>query len=357
MQTLRPKEFLPVEVVFHANWWHKNYGISFGRDFFFDPKVRVESERRMRQALYERFGDIGLGEKDAKPRPVVGPVHLACGFIIPAAFGCQIEFFKDATPEVKTLGLSDDDILRLEPPDLANSPIVSDLISLMDKLQEEYGYLEGDIGWDGLQNTALYLRGCQLFLDYYDNPRLVRRLLDVIVETQIEFVRYIRKRTGTSSISINRIVLGIDPTINLHSNCTVQMISNTTYEEYLLKYEKRLAQELFPYGIHHCGNNMHAVAPGYSKVEDAILFDVGWGSDVEVCRKFLPDKIFSIRLSPIRMMTATPDQIEADLVDLLEKARPLDKVAICCINMDYGTPDENVRKIFEVAECYRRYGA
>lgn len=352
-----PTNFLPIELVFHAHWWYQNYGLTFGRDFFFKPKQRVESEKRMRQILYERFGDLGLGEKAGGGlRPVIGPVHLACDYIIPELFGCKVDYSNDATPEVQTLNLSDQEVMSLEPPELGNTRVGKELMTLMEQLEMEYGYLEGDVGWDGLQNTALYLRGYQLFIDYYENPALVRRIFDVILQTQIELVKYIKKRTGTSSLSVNRVILGVDPKINLHSNCTVQMISNETYEEYLLPYEKILAQELSPYGIHHCGNNLQVVAPGYAKVENLCFLDVGWGSDVEECRRIFPTQVLSLRLSPVRMLTAHPDEIEADLVSLLAKGKPLDKIAICCINMDHGTPDDNIYRLFEVVERYRRFG-
>ena len=35
------------------------------------------------------------------------------------------------------------------------------------------------MNWEGVQNVALNLRGPQLFTDYYDNPALARRLLDI----------------------------------------------------------------------------------------------------------------------------------------------------------------------------------
>ncbi len=134
------------------------------------------------------------------------------------------------------------------------------------------------------------------------------------------------------------------------------MISNETYEEFLLPYDIKLSEHLQPYGIHHCGNNMHNVAEGYSKVKDACFFDVGWGADIAYCRGKIPDAFFNLRLSPVKIKDCTPDEVETDLVNLLENAGDLSKVGICCINMDYGTPDENVARIFEVAERYRRYG-
>ncbi|MFN2167512.1 MAG: hypothetical protein ACK2U9_14760, partial [Anaerolineae bacterium] len=80
----RSKRLLPVDVIFHPDWWHTHYDLDFGPQFHFHPGTRVESERRMRQALYDRFGDLGLGEAQARPRPVVGPVHLAIGFVVQA---------------------------------------------------------------------------------------------------------------------------------------------------------------------------------------------------------------------------------------------------------------------------------
>jgi hypothetical protein len=154
-----PSGLLPVDVVFHPEWWHSRYGLDFREPFHFDPEVRVESERLMRQALQDRFGDLGLGEAGAQPRPVVGPVHLAIGFVVQAMLGCQVRFSADA--------------------------------------------------------------------------------------------------------------------------------------------------------------------------------------------------FFSLRLSPARLRSQTPDQVRADVVRLLDQAGPLAKAALCCIAMDSGTPDDNVRAIFEVAAAYR----
>ena len=47
-----------------------------------------------------------------------------------------------------------------------------------------------------------------------------------------------------------------------------------------------------------------------------------------------------------------------DLKDnCLLAAGPLEQAGICCINMDHGTPDDNIFAMFEIAQRYRRYGA
>jgi uroporphyrinogen-III decarboxylase len=308
----------------------------------------------MRQALYDRFGDLGLGEADAQLRPVVGPVHLAIGFVVQAMLGCDVRFSADSAPWVLGAHLSEEEIWSLQPPVLEDAPVMRQTIGLMDALEAEFGFLEGDIPWDGVQNVALDLRGQQLFFDYYDNPRLVRHLFDVIVQTIYRVADYVRRRTGTSSISLNRIVGSIDPRLNLHSNCSVQMISQATYEAFLLPYECWLAERLPPYGIHHCGDNLEHVVEAYARVPGLAYVDVGWGSDVAACRQILPDAIFSLRLSPARLRTQTPAQVRDDVAALLDQAGPLDKLALCCVAIDAATPDENVREIFEVARHYRR---
>ena len=222
---------------------------------------------------------------------------------------------------------------------------------------QRYGRLEGDVNWEGVQNVALNLRGQQLFLDYYENPELARRLLDVVARTLEAMAGYVRRRTGTSSVAVNPIVGAVDPRISLHSNCTVAMISAPIYEAFLLEHDRRLARALWPYGIHHCGEDMDKVRDQYARVEGTVLFDVGWGSDVAACRAVLSEAVFSLRLSPVRVARLTPAEVTADVEAVLGAAGPLDRAALCCINLDSQTPDDCVRAIFETAARYRRYGA
>lgn len=349
---MKQGETLPVEVVFHPNWWYKSYGIKFDKNFFFDPETRVQSDRLMRQYLFERFPDLSLGEQDARSRPVVGGVLLAAGYIISGILGCEIRYFEDAPPEVIPANLTEDQVKELKPPNFYHTPIIKDLLKLFDSLEDEFGYLEGDINWEGIQNVALNLRGQQFLMDYYMNPDLAKKLLDTVFDTIAQFLELMNSKTGTTSISVNRIIQWIDPRMHLHSNCTVTLISADTYRDFLLQYDRMLSERFQPYGIHYCGNDMHKVRYEFAKLKKVSFFDVGWGSNVKLCREALPDRFLSLRLSPERMKSKTAEEIEQDIESLLQDASSLHNVGLCCINMDYGTPDENVRKIFEVAEKY-----
>ena len=98
MARMTAKNFLPFELVFNPNWWHRTAGISFERPFYFDAATRVANDVTMRRVLHQRFGDIGLGEADPQPRPVAGSLHVAGGFVIPALLGAEIRFEPDDGP-------------------------------------------------------------------------------------------------------------------------------------------------------------------------------------------------------------------------------------------------------------------
>lgn len=350
------KGFLPFELVFNPRWWHHTAGISFTRDFYLDPATRIRNDVTMRRALHRRFGDIGLGEADPQPRPVAGSLYVAGGFVIPALLGADIRFEPDAAPQPLPAPLSVEQLERLEAPDFRATWPMNELIAGWDAQEAEHGYLVGDLNTDGVLNAAYHFYGQDLFSDFYMAPGRVRRVLEVIAELIVDVALYVRGRTGSCSISVNRMVERVDPRLFLHANCSVQMISPRSYRELHLPVERRMAAAIQPFGIHHCGDNTHRMAAAYAEL--GITFaDVGWGSDVAACRAALPNAFLNLRLSPIRMLQCTPVEVAADAEKLLQAAGPLDKAGLCCINMDDGTPDDNLFAAYEVMERYRKYGA
>ena len=351
-----PGEFLPVELVFNPHWWYHTAGVCFDEPFYLDAETRIQNDVTMRRVLHERYGDLGLGESDPQPRPIIGSLHVAGGFVIPALLGAEIAFAPDAAPQPKPLGLSAEVVDALGKPDFRDIWPMKQLIADMDALEAAHGYLVGDLNTDGLLNAAYHLYGQELFVDFYRAPGRVRRLLDVIGELIVDVASYVRQRTGSCSISVNRMVERVDPALFLHANCSVQMISPSSYRELHLPVEQRMAGRIQPFGVHHCGDNTHRIAPAYAELP-ACYFEIGWGSDVAACRAALPEPFLNLRVSPMRMLQCTPHEIAGDTEKLLRAAGPLERVGVCCINMDHGTPDDNIFAMFDVVQRYRRYGA
>lgn len=349
-------EFLPVEVVFNPNWWFQTAGIAFDEAFYLDAGTRIRNDVTMRRVLYERYGDMGLGEAEPQPRPIVGSLHVAGGFVIPALLGARIRFAPDAAPQPEPLNWTAEQVEALEVPDWREAWPMRQIVADMDALEAEYGCLAGDLNTDGLLNAAYHLYGEQLYVDFYRAPERARRVLEVIAALIVDVALYVRSRTGSCSIAVNRMVERVDPAMFLHANCSVQMISPASYRALHLPLERAMARRIQPFGVHHCGDNAHRIAPVYAELPLAYL-EVGWGSDVAACRRALPDAFLNLRLSPVRMLQCTPEEMAEDTERLLLAAGPLERVGVCCINMDYGTADDNVHAMFEIVERYRRYGA
>jgi len=125
------------------------------------------------------------------------------------------------------------------------------------------------------------------------------------------------------------------------------------YRQHYMAYDAWLGQKLPPLGFHHCGNNAHLFAPFYAEA-GAVYLDVGWGSDIAACRDALPDAWLGLRMDPVKMLTATAKEAAANTAGLLDAhGAPWEKVGVCCINMDYGTPDEAIRAMFNTVARYR----
>ncbi|MBN2469159.1 MAG: hypothetical protein JXN59_00435 [Anaerolineae bacterium] len=350
------QEFLPLELVFTPSWWHRAAGISFDKSFYLDRETRIRHDVTMRRVLHERYGALGMGEPDPAPRPIIGSLHVAGGFVIPALLGAEILFAPDAAPQPLPISLTEAQVDALEKPDFRTAWPMAPILADIDALTAEYGYVVGDLNTDGLLNAAFHLYGQQLFMDCALNPDRVRRLLGMIGDLIVDVALAIRERTGSCSISVNRMVERVDPALFLHANCSVPMISPETYRALHLPVEQRMAERIQPFGIHHCGDNLERFAAAYAAL-NPVYVEVGWGSDPALSRAALPDAFLNLRLSPVRMLQNTPDEIAADTERLLKSAGRLEHVGLCCINMDAGTPDENLFAMYEVIERYRRYGA
>jgi hypothetical protein len=221
--SVEAREFLPVELVFNPNWWHHTAGISFDESFYLDAEARISNDVTMRRVLYERFGELGLGEAEPRPRPVIGSPFVAGGFVVPALPGAPIQFETNAAPQPKPVKLSAEQIDSLEKPDFHKMWPVKEIIRDMDALEATHGpgSLVGDLNTDGLLNAAYHFYGQDLFIDFYESPSRVRRLLEVIGELIVDVALYVRGRTRTCSVSVNRMVERVAPELFLQANCSV----------------------------------------------------------------------------------------------------------------------------------------
>ncbi len=344
---MKQREHIPLGVGFYPDWFWHNYGISFDKKYYFDPETRVEARMEIEKRLYERFGDVGLGNPNPEPKPLItfGMVML------PAVFGCDIVFENDALPWAIPLNLSEDKIMSLEVPDLTKSSPMKEMIKQIEYLEKKYGKVVGDINVTGVQNLALKLRGDQLYIDYFENPALCHHLLKICTQSIIQLFKFIYKITGTGAMDVTPMC---DPTYYVIPNCTVEQISLETYEKYLLQYDNQIADECNPLGIHHCGS-VDQVLDGYRKVRHLKFIEIGFGSNVKRTREvFGPGVAVNARINPVLMKNGTPQEIEQEVRRLIDQGHPLNNFSIDTVGLTHGTPDENVRTALNTARTYGR---
>jgi len=344
------ENMLPAEVVFHPSWWYKHTGLTFDQDFFYDPLKRVEAERRMEQELYNRFGMYGLGRDRDKDLPVIGAVHNAAGYLVSELLGCRIEYFGDAPPQVYPAHHEE---LKIYSDNIFKTPVFKKLETLLDKLKSKYGYLYGDINWGGILNSALDLQSEKIFTEFFYKPQETRNYFKNIAQIIEQFTTFIAKETGTTSLSVNRLVYHLDKPVFLHSECSHTMISVEDYENFLLPLDVMWSRKFRPFGIHYCGVDPHRMAPSFAKIPDLDFLDVGWGGDVKILRKYLPRTFLNIRLSPVEIINQTNDEIRETITRLVNDSGNPFLTGVCCINMDDKVEDGKVMEIFKTVEELR----
>jgi hypothetical protein len=335
---------LPVDIVFHPSWWHRHAGITFDEDFFYHPARRVEAERRMEQVLYDRFGDLGLGEDRNRDLPVIGAVHNAAGFLVSEMLGCRVDYLEDAPPQVVCANRGD---LALDAEAAFKSPAAGRLSSLIDALKTKFGYVVGDVNWAGVLNLALDLRGQAIFLDMEDRPDEVRGYFLAIAAVLERFTEGIAIETGTTSISVNRAVRHIAEPVFLHSECALTMISTAHYAAFLRPIDAGWSLRRRPFGVHYCGADPHRYAAVLAGLPHLDFMDVGWGGDLAALRARLPWTFLNIRLSPVEIVDWSPGRIREIVTGLVRDAGDPHRTGVCCINMDDRVGDDRIRAIFE----------
>ncbi|MDO9341286.1 MAG: hypothetical protein Q7T72_12265 [Bacteroidales bacterium] len=345
------EDILPVEIVFHPSWWFKNTGITFDQDFFYNPLKRVESERRMEQELYNRFGMYGLGRDRDKDLPTIGAVHNAAGYLISELLGCKVNYFEDSAPQVYPANHEE---LKIYTDDIFRTPVFKKLEHLLDKLKGKYGYLTGDINWGGILNSALDLQTEKIFTDFFEKPEETKEYFRNISQVIEKFTTFIKKETGTTSVSVNRIVYHFNKPIFLHSECSHTMISAGDYENFLLPFDIDWSKKYRPFGVHYCGIDPHRMAESYAKIPHLDFLDVGWGGDLKILRKHLPDTFLNIRLSPVEIINQTIVEIRETIIRLVKESGNPYLTGVCCINMDEKVGDEKVIEIFKTVEELRK---
>ena len=137
-------------------------------------------------------------------------------------------------------------------------------------------------------------------------------------------------------------------------NATHIEISTEQYEEFLLPIDVVWSKKYRPFGIHYCGSDPHRYAEAFGKIKNLDFLDVGWGGDIKVLRKNLPNTFLNIRLDPVTINDCATSELEATITRLVENSGNPYLTGIYCINLDDRVDDSKINTIFQTAEILRQ---
>ena len=317
----------------------KNYGVKFDEGYYTDLNRRIKTDIFIQRKLYERFGDLGMGDPNPEPIPVIG---FGGQVNVCAMFSARVKVTEEGSPWVeKGILRTEEDILNLKVPKIEETWPQTMFIEQFDKYSAIYG-VEKVVppGVHGVLEMALDLRKEEFFVDMRFRPYLAKKLLDTLTQTVINV------RTFWDKKKFGRVQNSI-----FAGGCSSTVCSPQVYEEFLVPYYNILSEKFGGCHLCSCGKSSHLLE-SFTRINNLRTLHLGWGTNLKKARKVLNGIELKARIDPGRIASATPEQVRKDVIKLLEEDDSRDKLTVVLANASADTPDENVRMIFDTVKEY-----
>jgi hypothetical protein len=319
---------------FMPNWWEKEYGITFRKDFHTDSEVHRATLAKMAVILKKRFGHLSNFFYSPFDYENTYPVERRYGdALISAIFDAEVSFDEaSGHPYSDCMNLSDQQALKLAVPDVENHPV---LRAILDQRRDSEVCIVGEPGFDGVINIGYYLMGHEMFIDLIQKPDLIRHVYDVAFQTMDEMVHLVRRWQDPA---------GVKPTYFVTSDCMLNMISPEMYRQHLLKYDKQFHESFDMFGIHTCNYNVDPYLDAIAEIGDIAYLDMGADTDLEKVHRLFPDLTPSVFFHPEKLRNLTPSQVSKEVTEL---GKRIGRGYILFCDLEVGTTDEQIQAAYE----------
>jgi len=174
-------------------------------EFFLKEESCAKSFRIGREKLKEIF-DKEIDNDEITLPQVSGP-HLSYGHL--ACLGAKILFPEDSEPVPKPLYSTIKEAVNALRGKISfeNNSLFRHYQKMCDYLQKEFPQEKvnfSGFGYEGPITSAVLLRGQGFFLDLHDHPKLAKKFLELLTQSIVEFVHFIRKLNGHPEIDQER---------------------------------------------------------------------------------------------------------------------------------------------------------
>jgi hypothetical protein len=304
-----------IEITFSPAWWTAKYGMDFSSaKEWQDPILYTERDQEQRRLLYERFGDVGLGEINPLPNPLVG-VEYGHRFMS-AFWDCEVIYLPGQWPHATPLPDAETRCRNLAVPDVENSLAVQLARKNAHILEERYGRVKSAVNFGGPLNNAVSVLGEAVFALCAGEPELAKRVLFQMGEAVLRL-------HDRMECPINQVPAGQERQMNWGiGNCPVGQVSPRMYQDVVLPVDLWFRDNFswVDFSLHHCGV-FHPYAEAYLPLQPTDI-DVGPGSDLHLTRKYYPDARISAYFDPAEFASFTQARIDQVVIEMIEAVTP-----------------------------------
>ncbi len=294
-------------------WMNRALGVTFDRDYYFDPAKRHAVDCRCNEYAAETFPGMALFYSESnlgqikcwdKSQVLIGGIqpNMILGMLLGADFVPAGDRDADITP----CGLK-----NTRPEDLPapEALLDGDLVRLFDKQirSERKGRLRPipPFFWDasgravihGVLTTAQKLCGEAIFMDMLTAPAKCMGLLNWIADAYLALCRHFAQ---VADLSITDIHVG---------ECSCCMISPALMEEFVAPVTSKIAEALGPVRFHSCGTSTHLLT-ALTRVKHLHSLDFGSETSVDKAREIFGSAMpITIAPSPQAMSAESTEPI------------------------------------------------
>ncbi len=337
--------FPQIEITFSPAWWLDRYGMPSTPEVWQDPFLAVQRDQEQRRLLFERFGDVGLGEADPAPRPTAGGEW---GHRFMAAFwGCEIVYPADGVPSEVSLPDAAERMRHLRLPDVDSSPVARRALENARRLRLRYGKCESAINFGGPLNNAVSVLGGEFLAACAAEPELARDVLRKMGQA----VLLVHDRVACR-------IRGVEPSAARAGNwgignCPVCMISPGAYRRVVLPVDLWFrGQFAGDFHLHHCG-----VFDAYAEVYRPLApdeLDLGPGSSLRLARRAYPRARISTYFAVETLAEMSRAEIDRLLAEMIQEAAPAELFTwVRAIEIGPQVSDDTVRDLMTAQARYQ----
>jgi len=325
---------------FSEAWFNNHYGLEFGERYHLDAIHRTEQDREAQRLLWERFGHLGLGEKDPKPKP-----HLEiCGHrFLPALLGCEIMFQKDQAPASVHKSLDTPrDLAMFEAPDLSKNTWAMEFQEQAARLIDRYGSVDAAINHGGPINVASNVLGTDAFVYLAEAPREFGALLQTIADLCILTYDKLTLRWNPELGADREMFIG---------NCPVMMLDPAMYVSEILPADLSIRSRVKRFALHHCGP-MDRYLDAYKKLEPLEYLEVGYGSDTGAVREAFPGTILDLLVGVSFISAMREMELRQAMQNLVQNAAPTSLVRdVFMADIGADVEDSTIERFVEAVDA------